>query len=347
MRTLLLALACLYTVTASAATGVYVQKLTPAAFADRLEALGTLRANESVEITATVTERLLAVHFRDGQRVTRGALLAEMDAAEEEALRQEQFLVADEAARQYERVKKLAADGLAPQSQLDEKRREYLAAQARLDGIDARLRQLKLTAPFDGVLGIRTVSPGTLVKPGDVITTLDDDKVMKLDFSVPSTYLPALSVGLKIKAVARALDNAVFDGEIASIDSRVDPVTRAIRVRALVPNPDARLRPGLLMSIDLYKNPRQALMLREEALILEGRNHYVFRVNADNKIEKVNVVPGSRAPGWVEILQGLNENDLLVTQGTVKLRPGAEVKVLGEIAPGQRLPDLMKGAHSS
>lgn len=347
MRTFLFALSLFLPLASAAATGVYIQTLQFDDFADRLEALGTLRANESVEITANVTERLLKIHFQDGQRVKRGALLAEMDTAEEEALRQEQFLVADEAARQYERVKKLAADGLAPQSQLDEKRREYLAAQARLDGIDARLRQLKLTAPFDGVLGIRTLSPGTLVKPGDVVTTLDDDTVMKLDFSVPSTYLPALTVGLKIKAVARALDNAQFDGEIASIDSRVDPVTRAIRVRALVPNPDARLRPGLLMSIDLFKNPRQALMLREEALILEGRNHYVFRVTQDNKAEKVRVQPGSRAPGWVEIIEGLSEGDRLITQGTVKVRPGSEVEVLGEIAPGQRLPDVMKGVSGS
>lgn len=339
---LLSALLLCCSLSAHAATGVYVQRLQPEAFADELEALGTLHANESVDISATVTERLVRIHFKDGERVKAGQLLAEMNAAEATALRQEQFLVADEAARQYERVKKLAKDGLAPQSQLDLQRREYLAAQARLDGIDARLNELTLKAPFAGLLGIRHVSVGSLLQPGDVIITLDDDREMKLDFSVPSTYLPALRPGLAIRASAKALDGAHFEGTIDSIDSRVDPVTRSVKVRALIDNANQQLRAGLLMSVQLFKNPRQALLVREEAMIMEGRNHFVMRVGQDNKVEKVQIVPGSRTPGFLEVLEGLSAGDRVVTHGNIKLRPGDEVKILAEQQPGQRLPDLLK-----
>lgn len=329
----------------AAPTGVYVQRVESQPFADTLEALGTLRANESIELSANITERIVSIHFQDGERVAAGKVLVEMNAAEEKALRQEQFLVVDEASKQYERVKTLAKDGLAPKSLLDEKRREFLAAQARLDGIDARMQDLTIIAPFAGVLGIRNMSVGTLVKPGDEITTLDDDHIMKLDFSVPSTYLPVLRNGLKIEATAKALGDKVFRGEVASIDSRVDPVTRSVKVRALIPNADFALRPGLLMSVELYKNPRQTLVVGEDALIPEAREHFVMKVESSGDklvVRKTPVTLGSRTPGLVEVLDGLQEGDRIVTHGTVKLRDGAEISVLATQQIGERLPSLLK-----
>ncbi len=331
----------------AAPTGVYVQRVQVSEFADRVEALGTLRANESVTLTTSVTDRITQLHFNDGQRVQAGDLLVELNNLEEKADRQAQFLVVDEAKRQFDRVQKLAKDGLAPQSQLDEQRRTFQAAQARLDALDARMQELQIVAPFAGVLGLRTVSVGTLLSAGQVITTLDDDTVMKLDFSVPSTYLPFLKVGLPISAQAKALDNTPFNGSIASIDSRVDPITRSVRVRALLDNPNFVLRPGLLMSVELYKNPRQTLVIAEEALIPEGRSQSVMRVNTQQNpatIEQVVVTVGSRIPGQVEILSGLAPNDLVVTHGTVKIRHGSEVKILAQQQYGERLPQLLEQA---
>ncbi|BFM12441.1 efflux RND transporter periplasmic adaptor subunit [Simiduia litorea] len=327
----------------AAATGVYAQTVTLTDFADTLEALGTLRANESVDLSANVTERITALHFNDGERVKAGQKLVSFNAAEEIAQRQEQFLVVDEASRQYERVKTLAKDGLAPQSQLDEKRREFLAAQARLDGLDAKMQDLFIVAPFNGKVGIRNVSVGALLTPGDIITTLDDDERMKLDFSVPSTYLPALSEGLRIQATAKALNNLAVEGTIASIDSRVDPITRSIRVRAIIENPDHSLRPGLLMSVRLFKDSRKTLIIAEDALIPEGRQHYVMKITSGSPstVTKTLVTIGSRIPGSVEILTGLEAGDRVVTHGTVKVRDGSEVKVLAEQALGERLPSLL------
>ena len=130
---------------------------------------------------------------------------------------------------------------------------------------------------------------------------------------------------------------------IATIDSRVDPVTRSIRVRAIIANPDHLLRPGLLMSVRLFKDSRQTLVLGEEALIPEGRQHYVMKVEAGSpiKVSKTLVTVGSRVPGSVEILTGLEAGDQVVTHGTVKVRDGAEIDILGEQALGERLPSLL------
>lgn len=347
MRLLALVLIIFSVNAAAAPTGVYVQQVQLTDFSDRVEALGTLRANESVVLTASVTDRISHIHFQDGQRVKAGALLVELNNLEEKAQRQELFLVVDEATRQFQRVQKLAKDGLAPQSQLDEQRRTFQAAQARLDALDARMQELQIVAPFAGVLGLRNVSVGTLLAAGEIITTLDDDSVMKLDFSVPSTYLPFLKPGLAVSAQAKALNDSAFEGEIASIDSRVDPITRSVRVRALLDNANHQLRPGLLMSVVLHKNPRQALVIAEEALIPEGRKHTVMRIDNQHtpaQVEQVEVTVGSRIPGQVEILSGLAPGDLVVTHGTVKIRHGSEVKVLAQQAYGERLPSLLDKA---
>lgn len=269
----------------------------------------------------------------------------ELNNLEEKALRQELQLVVDEARLQYERVEKLAQDGLAPQSQLDEQRRTFQAAQARLDALNARMQELQIVAPFAGVVGLRTVSVGTLLSAGHPITTLDDDTVMKLDFSVPSTYLPYLRPGLKVVAEAKALEGKKFEGEVASIDSRVDPVTRSILVRALIDNPNQLLRPGLLMAVELRKAPRQALLIAEESIIPEGRQHFVMRVNETTTpptVEKIPVKVGSRVPGQIEITEGLAAGDRVVTHGTVKVRHGAEVNILAEQKIGERLPELLE-----
>jgi membrane fusion protein (multidrug efflux system) len=182
-----------------------------------------------------------------------------------------------------------------------------------------------ITAPFAGVLGLRQVSPGALVTPGTVITTLDDDSSIKLDFTLPESALSALATGQAVAARSDAWPGQQFDGRIAQVDSRVDPQTRAIKVRAELPNPDGKLRAGMLLRVDVALPQRQALVVPEIAVQQEGEQAYVFRVNAQGAVDKVPVRLGSRREGAVEVASGLAPNDRIVVEGTVKLHPGSKV----------------------
>lgn len=316
-------------VTARAAPpAVIVAEAKPEPMVDRIEALGTLRANESVALTASVTETVTAIHFDDGDRVAAGDILVEMTSAEERAQLAETRAMLEEALRQYQRLQALAKQGTASRSLLDERRRESETARARLAAIESRLADRLIKAPFGGVVGLRNLSLGALVKPGDLITTLDDDSVMKLEFSIPSTYLESLQPGLTVVAKARAFGNREFRGTVRSIDSRVDPVTRSILVRALVPNPDRTLKPGMLMQVDLLRNPRDALMIPETALIPLGRVQYVLTVDQASRVERREVRIGTRRPGAVEVVQGIAPGEKLITHGTQQVRDGQQVSIL-------------------
>jgi membrane fusion protein (multidrug efflux system) len=250
-----------------------------------------------------------------------------MTSAEEHALLEEARARLAEAQRQYDRVKSLVTQRSASESLLDERRRDLDTTRALLVAIESRLADRLIKAPFDGVLGLRNISPGALVTPGDLITTLDDIGVMKLDFTVPSVFLRDLAPGLAIEARAPAYGERTFEGAVRSIDSRIDPVTRSVRVRALIPNPDGSLKPGVLMRVELLRNPRETLVVPESALLQKGRDHHVMRIDADAKAERVAVKVGARRPGQAEILEGLAAGDRVITHGADKVRPGQAVRI--------------------
>jgi membrane fusion protein (multidrug efflux system) len=329
----------------SAAPGVIVAVAAEEPWADRTEALGTLRANESVVVTANVSETISAIHFDDGQRVAQGDMLVEMTSAEEIALLEEIRVRVAEAQRQFERVQSLAAQGSASVSLLDERRRDLDTARATLVAVESRLKDRVVKAPFAGIVGLRNISLGALVEPGDVITTLDDDRLMKLDFAVPSVFLPSLKPGLAIEARARALGEQAFEGEISAIDTRVDPVTRSVQVRALIPNPDRRLRPGLLMRVELLRNPRRGLTIPEEALLHRGEEHFVLALtdgDGDATVpERRAVEIGARRPGFVEVTSGLAPGERVVTHGNDKAKAGEPVSILAVDDGSRSLAEML------
>lgn len=317
-----------------------------------IEALGTLRANESIQLTSNDTKKVTRINFEDGQRVKKGQVLVEMTSREESALLEEARFNADEAKKQLDRVQELAKRGAASQSLLDQRVREYESARARYNATESRLKDLVLLAPFSGVMGLREVSVGALVSPGDQITTLNDDSKMKLDFTVPAVYLRSLSVGLPIVAKSRDLGNKVFQGEVFSIDNQIDEVTRSIKVRALLDNKDHELKQGMLMLVDLQAASRNALVISESALVPLGSNNFVFllkEIDGAVIVERRQITIGERLTGAVEVLSGLSVGDKLVTHGLQKIRPGQKVKVLAEEKPAAEqtgenthLSDLIK-----
>jgi membrane fusion protein (multidrug efflux system) len=296
-----------------------------------------------VELTASVTETVTAINFDDGDRVKAGQVLVQMTNDEEQAQLREARVTVDEARRQYERIKSLRAQQSASESQLDEQQRVWEANRARLAAIESRLADRLLRAPFAGVVGLRDVSIGALVEPGDVITTLDDDSVMKLDFSVPSVYLAALVPGMPVTAITRAWQGQLFEGRVKSIDSRVDPVTRTVIVRALLPNPDHALRPGMLMQVELLGQQRESIVIPEECLVAQGLKQFVYVVDrADNKVERREVRIGTRRPGEVEIIEGLVVGEQVITDGTLKVRPGNKVSIRAKDDGTTRLHQLLE-----
>lgn len=315
-------------------------------FADEIEALGTLKAKESIDLASSVTERVTKVSFEDNQRVAQGDVLLEMDATEEHAELAEQKSYMKEAQRQVNRLSPLVAKGAASAAILDENRRELEGARARVNAIQARIDQRIIKAPFDGVLGLRNISVGALAQTGAMITTLDDDSVMKLDFSVPEVFLSSLKTGVMIEATTTAYPNTIFKGRISNVDSRIDPVTRSIEARALIENAERLLKPGLLMQVALKKNIRDALLIPEEALTANGADNFVFVVHEGaekTSAERRKVEIGSRQYGVAEITSGLKKGEMIVTHGTLRVRPDAPLTITAIEENGESLDTLLNG----
>ena len=310
---------------------VIVQTAQTIEFRDRVEALGTLRSNESVALTAVVADKITAIKFEDGDRVEKNQVLVEMTTAEETAAVEEARSTLQEAKAQFERAESLTKRRLSPETVFDQRRRDYATSRARVAAMEARLSDRILKAPFAGVMGLRNVSVGGLVSPGDVIARIEDDSVMKLDFSVPSTFISTLKPGLEITAKSRGFTDLEFRGTVASIDNRIDEITRTIKVRAILPNPDRNLVPGLLMNVNLFKNPRQSVAVAEEALVPIGTDTYVFVVDQDKMtVARRRIETGSRKPGLVEVTNGLKEGEVVVTDGTMNVKPGAVVTIVSK-----------------
>lgn len=294
---------------------------------DSIEALGTARANESVTITANLTETVRKVHFEDGQRVAEGEVLVELTSEEEAALLEEARANMRDAQRQAQRLVDLARQGLAPESELDTARAASNAARARLDTVVARMEDRLVRAPFAGVLGFREVSQGTLVSPGTAITTLDDISRIKLDFSVPELYLGVISPGDPVTAVRTGgAGRAEFTGVVQTIGSRVDPVTRAAVIRAYIDNADGALRPGMLLTVNVSSNERQAIVVPEAAVFQVAQRAFTYIVDEQDTARRREVFLGARRPGVVEITDGLAAGDEVVVEGTIRLSEGAAIR---------------------
>jgi membrane fusion protein (multidrug efflux system) len=313
---------------------VVVAEVAEVEFLTRVEAVGTALANESVRLSAQITETVAQVMFEDGDAVEAGELLLRLrDDQERAELREAEVNLAQQR-REYERLRGLIDQNAIPRSQLDEQESRLDAARAQLAAARARLNDRRIVAPFSGVLGLRQVSPGALVEPGDLIATLEDLDVIKLEFSVPETFLGTLRAGQQVRARSVAFPGETFEGEVSGIDARVDPVTRAVAVRALIPNPERRIRPGMLLTVDLIKDRRRSLAVPESALVPLGRDQFVLIVNAEDGVERLPVVIGRRRAGDVEILDGLTAGMRVITEGTLRVRPGASVRIL-ERAEGE------------
>jgi membrane fusion protein, multidrug efflux system len=290
-----------------------------------IEAVGTTRANESVEVTSKASNTVVAIRFNESEDVERGAVLVQMDDAGAQA----DLAVAQAALvrsrSQYDRSKDLASRQALSASDLEQVEATLKADTARVAAAQVRVEDTLIRASFSGRTGFRQVSVGSLVNPGTVITTLDDIRVIKLDFTVPETYLFVLRRGLSVAAIATGLPDRKFAGQVTNIESRVDPVTRSIIVRAELPNPERVLRQGMFMTVSLQGDVAPTLLVPEEAIVPERGRTYVFVV-ANGVAQRREVRTGKRRPGDVEIVEGIAESERVVVEGTQNIRDGTNVQ---------------------
>ena len=294
-------------------------------WSDTVLALGTVKARESVIVTAKVSETVKAVHFDSGDEVAEGAPLVELTGNQQSAMLAQAEATANEAARLYKRQSDLAAQGVIAHASLDAQRAVRDSARARVAEMRASLGDRVIRAPFAGVLGLRQVSPGTLVTPGTPIATLDDIDRVYVDFPVPEAIFAHLAVGQRLTASGAAYAGRTFEGRLSIVDSRIDPGTRSVNVRGEFANEDRALRPGMLLQVTLIRPERQALLVPEIAIVQIGNAAFVYRVGDDDIAQRADVQIGSRRGGKVEILSGLAVGERIVVDGTGKLRPGQKV----------------------
>lgn len=312
------------------ATAVRTEKLSL-----EVEALGTAKASESVDITAKVSNLVTAIRFDEGQQVRRGQVLVELDGEQARADLAVANAALTESASQLKRSRELHATKILSDQQIEQIEATHAANQARVAAARSRVNDTLISAPFDGRVGLRRVSVGSLVAPGTVITTLDDTRTIKLDFTVPERVVAAMRTGLELEATSIAFPGEVFAGRVDSVDSRVDPATRSVTVRAVVPNAQGLLKPGMFMNVRLSRGEADVLVVPEEALVPEQGDVFVYVVQ-DGTATKRKVSSGERTIGSVQVTDGLQAGELVVTEGTQKLRDGASVKLVDSPAAPKR-----------
>ncbi len=290
-------------------------------------AIGTLRSNESVVVRPEISGRISQINFVEGRPVEKGQLLVALDASVHAAEVQQAKANLALAETNFKRVTELEREKFVSPNAKDQALNALRVAQATLALADARLAKTEIRAPFAGVIGIRQVSVGDYVKEGQDLVTLEDISALKVDFRLPELLLTDLKRGQTVEVASDALPGRTYAATLDAIDPLVDQNGRALILRARLRNTEGQLRPGMFVRtrVILAERPR-ALTVPEEALIPVGADQYVFRVTAD-KAARVKVKTGLRRDTQVEITEGLQAGDVVVTAGQLKLRDGATVRI--------------------
>lgn len=309
---------------------VEVVRLKPQRVVEELQAVGTLRANQSVVLRPEVTGRVATIGFRDGQLVKQGQLLVGLDAALNEAEVAQARAELDLANANLKRTADLASKNFVSSSAQDTAESNVTVLAAKLQLAQARLAKMKIVAPFDGVVGLRAVSIGDVVKDGTDLVNVEDVRRLKVDFRLPERIFTQLKVGQPIEVTTDAVPGGGYGGKVDAINPRIDAAGRSLEVRAELPNADGRLRPGMFARVRVIVGDRaDALMVPEEAIVPQGDSFFVFRV-VDDKAQRVPVKLGVRRDAQVELLSGVKADDRIVTAGVRVQRDGQPVRVVGE-----------------
>jgi len=292
-------------------------------FAEKVLTVGTVLANEEVEIRSEISGKIEKIFFKEGAQVKKGEILLKINDAELQAQLQRAQYRQVLAEQQAERQRQLFEKKLASQEEYDVLVNEANIRRAETQLIQVQIEKTEIRAPFEGVIGLRQVSEGSYISPQTVITTIQDIHPVKVDFTIPEKYVGSIKVGNQIQFSVQGIPGN-FSGTIYSFESKIDPATRTLRMRALSPNPNGILIPGAFASIEVVLKDKETVLIPSYALIPELKGHRVFLYKKGKAISQ-SVEIGTRTDEQIEITAGAQAGDTLITSAILQLRNGTEV----------------------
>ena len=293
-----------------------------------ISSIGSLQSDESVKVASEVSGRIQEIAFQEGEHVSQGDVLFQLDASLVKASLEETRARMKLANANYERAQRLQQSGSGTARALDEAQAEMNTASALIDSQQVQISKHTITAPFDGVMGLRSVSVGAYIATGAELVNLEKIDSLKLDFKVPEIYLASIAPGQAVTVTLDAIPGRTFESRIYAIDPMVDVNGRALSVRARLENKDLTLRPGLFARVVVKgKDTRSTVFVPESAIVPRGQERFVWQV-ADGKASEVMVELGQRSNGEVEITSGVAPGATIVIAGQNRLHAGASVEIV-------------------
>lgn len=296
---------------------------------DEVETVGSLAAVQSIDVTAEEDGRIANINFREGQHVEQGTLLVQLDDRQTRASLAEAEAELRNAEARFNRAERLRQSNNISAAEFEELESARAVSAARVQSARTRLDHMRISAPFTGVIGLREVSTGAWLRAGDRITTLDSVDPIELVFSIPERFVGALDDEMSVTARSDAFPGRTFNGEITSLATRVDPLSRSLRLKARLDNSDGRLRPGQYMVINLALRERDALLIPEEAILTIGDKQYVY-VAEDGQAGQREIRLGQRRAGEAEIIEGISATDKVIVTGHTRLSDGDPIRLLDD-----------------
>lgn len=315
---------------------VIAHQVTTDTVVEKITAIGTFQPEETVIIRSEIPGRITHLHFSEGEYVKKGKILVNLDSSEYEASLAESTTAVTLNQLNFDRVQELSNKKLASRKDYDEIRAQLDESRARQTLNKVRLEKTKITAPFSGIVGLNDISEGAYIQAGEDLVTLIDRSIVKLDFRIPERYLSQISIGQSVNIQVDAYPQQTFVGKVYAFDLAVDQETRTLLLRARVPNAKDQLYPGMFARVNLVlANRANAVLVPEQAIVPQGTDSFVFKVVTEKEASKValtKIVLGLRRTGDVEVLEGLEAGDKVITDGQMKLYDGADVMIINEMS---------------
>ena len=322
------------------------------ALRDDAEAVGSLRSRQSVVLRPEVSGRITQLNFRDGERVRRGQVLVQFDDQLPRAQVQQSQAELSIAQANHKRNQELVAQGFISQRSVDESAANMQVAQAKLALAQATASRLKILAPFDGIAGIRGVNVGDYLKDGADIVNIEDLDAVYVDFRLPERLQSKIRTGQTAQVTFDALPGVRYPAVVQAINPQIDADGRAVAVRGCIDNRRMQLRPGMFARVTtVFAERADARVIPEEAVVPDGASPFVLKIvdgkDSNTRVtQRTPVTLGARMPGFVEVVEGLNTGDLVVSAGQQRVqRDGTVVRVVELGAAGANGSNGTNGAR--